>query len=1527
MTNNIENQYFEDELFISPMSFGQKRLWFLNQLYPESSAYNLSMALSMKGSLQLEALHQSLDDMVERHEILRTVFMEMDGEFIQVITPYKKIDFNVTELEEASGINNNDKILEFLKQEAERPFDLSKGPLLRVGLIQLSENNHVFYANMHHIIFDRWSQSVFMEELATLYKGYSQGKPANLAELSIQYADYSYWQKEWLQGEELEKQLSYWTIKLDGVLPILQLPTDQSRSSEQTFHGKSYVTKLPNFLSHKIRELSHKEGTTTYMTLLTAFKTLLYRYTGQEDLLVGTPIAGRNQEELEGMIGFFVNTLVLRSDLSGNPSFRELLQQVRKTCLEAYNYQDLPFEKLVEELQPDREMSYSPIFQVMFVMQNSPVNKIDLPELNLNSIEIEKELAKFDLTLYVEEDLEETTLDFTYNSNLFNEQSVECMALHFIQLLEEIINDPEQRICLLPMMTKEEKQKLIVEWNNTSREFQMYDCIHRLFEKQVDASPNAIAVEFEGNIMTYNELNERANQLANYLCKCGVGPEVPVAIFMNKSLNMMVGLLGILKSGGAYIPLDPSLNNDRLSYILKDSNAQIILTQSFLLEHLFESDVLKICIDTEWKDIKLQNNDNLDVEIELDNLAYIIYTSGSTGNPKGVAIEHKGLTNYMSWCAEKFYLNDGIGSLVHSSISFDLPMTGLYPPLLVGKRVVLLSDSSNIESLINTCKQNYNFSVIKITPSHLRLINDYLSPEEMKNITKVLIIGGEVFYKEDISMWKKYSPKTLIINHYGPTEAIVGTCTYPVQDIKNENLLTIPIGRPIANAQVYILDQYLQPVPIGVSGELYIGGDGIARGYWNRPELTKEKFVPNPFSEDPNSRLYKTGDLVRYLPDGNIEFLGRIDHQVKIRGFRIELGEIEEVLKQHEAIKEAVVIVREDISRDKRLVAYLVIKEGTEFIKDLRKYVKEKLPEYMIPSAFEYLNAIPLTKNGKIDRCSLPPLNYTCSNEDDYIAPRNMLEELLVSIWTSILRMGKIGVYDNFFELGGHSLLATKVISRINKDLKIQLPLRTLFDYPTVDGIAEEVKQVLKENKSGIISPIKLAPRDKKDLPLSFSQQRLWFLDQYELDSTNYNVPFAIRINGSLNVEALEKSINTIVKRHEILRTIFKELDGQPVQVVMPYNEVEISIINLTEESKDKKEVNALELVQKETRFPFDLSKGPLFRVGLIQLSDLDYVLYFNIHHIIFDGWSRNIIINELEILYEDFSKESGPSLPELQIQYGDYTCWQRENLLVEELNAQLSYWMKKLDGELPILQLPTDRPRPAMETLHGASYSLRFPQRISKKVKELSQKERSTAFMVYLAAFKMLLYKYTGQEDLIVGTPIAGRIREEIEKLIGFFVNTLVIRTDLSGNPTYQEYLNQIREVCLEAYANQDIPFERLVEELNPERNASQAPLFQVMFSMQNISTDIMKLSNLNISPIEIKTELSKFDLSFDIVETEDIFTVELYYNTDLFDKEIIKEMVVHYQKLLEEILTDPKQRIRQIILSCQLDDYTNIF
>ncbi|ARU62661.1 hypothetical protein CBW65_18035 [Tumebacillus avium] len=1483
----------------SPLSYSQERIWFMEQLEPDADAYNIPYVVTISGVLDHELLSKSINEVVRRHEALRTTFQDTDGMPTLVIhkeldIPIQKYDF--THLPEAE---RNDAAERTAREDASRPFDLIQGPLLRVTTIQKAAEEHLLLFTLHHIISDGWSIGVLINEFSLLYASFKNGLPSPLPELPIQYSDFVYWQKLPEQQAALQQHFDYWQQQLGGEREPLQLPTDRPRPASQTYNGATTVFQLSRPLSDALYQLSVESGTSLFMTLLAAYQTFLARYTGQSDILVGSPIANRNRQELEDLVGVFINTLVHRSRIESGMMFRELLDHVRRTTLDAFAHQDMPFEKLVEALEHDRNRAYSPLFQTMFILQNNAKRTLSMPGMTLQAGMLDTKTALFDITLSFYETEQGLEGTWKYNADLFDPETVDRMILHFQTLLSGIVDNPDQLLHNLPLLTHDEQQKMLCAWNDTaipSREA----CIHQLFEEQVERTPDAIALVFEDQQLTFRELNNRANHVARLLQASGVGPDDVVGIYLERSPDLLPALLGTHKAGGGYLPLDPSYPQERLSFMIGDAKPKAILTQPSLAGQLPSRDEQVLVMTGETQSGFLPNPAS---PVQPEHLAYIIYTSGSTGQPKGVMVEHRNAAHFFTGMDEAVGCGAEDAFLGLASIGFDISVNELLYTLTRGAKVILLSEGEVSETGLSVGEYSlrnqllrHKVTIYQSTPSMLSLILAASGGPAALAPLRNILLGGEPL-PQALAQQLKQHTNARLFNMYGPTETTVISAYYEVTD---PELSSFPIGRPFANETLYILDAQLQPVPVGVPGELHIGGAGVTRGYLGREELTSERFIQNPFGE---GRLYKTGDLASYLPDGNVKFLGRLDHQVKVRGYRVELGEIEARLAEHDAICEGVVI-----ARNNTLIAYVVTAGEIPDVLGLRSFLSARLPEFMVPTRFVRLDALPLTSNGKIDRNALPDpeANAGLTLEQTYVEPSTPLETELCAIWTDVLRVEQVGARDNFFTLGGHSLLATRMISRVNSRFGTQLPLRSLFEAPTIAELASVIE---RQDRTHAAAPMLPVSRDEH-LPLSFAQERLWFLDQLQPNTAAYNISASIRMQGKLDSDALVNSFAAMISRHESLRTTLQIVDGQAIQVFTDLQEAAVPMIDVNSEEA------ARALALEEAQTPFDLAKGPLVRAKLLRVTPEDHLLLLTMHHIITDEWSMGIFVEEIAALYSAFTAGNMPLMQPLPIQYADYAAWQREWLQGDVLDEQLGYWKEQLGGELPILQLPTDFPRPAVLTGRGASHSFHVDAVLAEKLNRLSHQEGATLYMTLFTAFNTLLYRYTGQEDILIGSPIAGRGREEIEKLIGFFVNTLVLRTDLSGVGSFRDLLARVRRMALDAYAHQDLPFERLVEELQPKRNMSYSPLFQAMFLLQNQPQTALEVEGLTLTTQPVTSGTAKFDLSLTMAETGGELTAKFEYNIDLFAPETIARMAKHLTVLLESIVECPDAALSELRL-----------
>ncbi len=1494
-----------------PLSFAQQRFWFLDQLEPGSSAYNVSSASRLVGCLHVPALERTLQALVMRHEILRTVFPSVDGRPVQLVegregSPLPWIDLRSLPVEERESA-----LVDLVTQERHFSFDLEAGPLFRYRLIILGKDEHVLLISMHHITSDGWSLGLLSGEIAQLYGAFVSGEPSPLEELAIQYADYAAWQRSWISGDVLAKQLQYWRDRLAGLPPCLSLPTDRPRPAARNLRGDVVPVEVETETVEALLAFGKREGVTLFMVLLAGFETLLYRYSGERDFAIGSPLAGRTRVETEPLVGCFVNTLVLRADLHGDPTFSQLLGRVRSISAEAQENQDLPFEKLVDELEVERTLSHTPLFQVMISLQNTLGGQAPLGDLEVTPVDGWPALtALFDLTLTL--DTAEGLLgNLEYSTDLFDLTTIVRMEGHLQVLLAAAAADPNISVSRLPLWASAERHQVVAEWNDAPILGIPDGCFHDAFAAVAERWPERPALVFRDQHLSFGELDKRSNRLAHHLRRLGVRPEVPVGLCLDSGLDLLVGLLAVLKAGGAYVPMDPANPEERLAYIVEDAAARVVLTLEQWASRLKKQTGIVVVLDDENAPWAEEETTVPVSEARPDNLAYIIYTSGSTGRPKGTSIRHRGLLNLANaWRRRLGTEAEPMQVGVTSTFAFDASVTQM-AQLLHGHTLHILPEEARHdgEALVRHLR-GVSLDLLDGTPSQLQFWLAAGLLETPGVAPRQFIVGGEAL---EAHLWKELaSSEVAAFNAYGPTECTVDVAASPLLPEFSRPTL----GRPLANVRCHVVEPPMAPSPLGVPGELVVGGIGLARGYLRQPRLTAERFVPNPLSSDFGDRLYRTGDLVRYLPNGNLEFLGRLDQQVKLRGFRIELGEIESVLLEHPEVSEAVVELRENVLTNRStqaLVAYLVGQEGAPVpVEGVRDLLKERLPDYMVPSSFVALEALPLTLTGKVNRKALPDPEARGEAEGSFLVLRDPVEELHLTIWKEVLQVEEIGMTDNFFDLGGHSLLATQLTSRLQKAFGIDLPVRAVFEHSTVRQLAQLVNQEMAGGDRALVAPdLEPVPRDRP-LPLSFAQQRLWFIDQFEPESSVYNIPTALHLLGELNFSALERSLQEIVRRHEVLRTIFRAEDGEPVQVILPFEEAPLPVHDLGGLPSVEAEEEMRHIVEAAMLLPFRLADEPQLRSHLVRLSESEYVVVLVIHHIISDGWSLGILVNEITLLYDAFSRGEPSPLPRLSVQYADFAEWQRKWLVGAGMDAQLAYWRERLAGLPPVLELPTDRPRSNHRTSRGDILRVDLPLELSTALLQLNRSVGVTLFMSSLAAFQALLYRYSHQSSIAVGTPMAGRNRLDTEAVIGFFINTLVLRADIRADMAFSELLEQVRDRSLEAHTHQDLPFEKLVEELQPERSLSHSPLFQTMFVLQNLPTESRQFPNLEVRTVqELPTVTAVFDLVFTLVENQGKMGGWLHFSRDLFDPSTMERMARHFEILLEGVVASPESPI----------------
>ena len=1490
---------------IYPLSPVQQGLLF-HTLYDgsESGTYIEQISCTLWGRVSVEIFQQAWQQTIDHHPALRTGFVwEGFEEPLQIVHASAIAQF-VTHDWRHSSAGQQQRLEELGRADVQQGFDFSSPPLMRFTLVQLGPGRFEFIWTSHHLLLDGWSMALVLQEVLERYSAMCRGESFHPV-FHRPYRDHI----AWIRQQNLARAEAYWRSLLQNFSTATPLPGESAAQSDPADGNQEQQLTLSSEATARLQTLAQQHQVTLNVLIQAAWAFLLRHYSGEEDLLFGATVSGRPAElvGVERMVGVFINTLPVRISFTSDVTVISVLKELQKQQLRLDEYAYTPLSRIQEwsEITPGQ-----PLFRSVLVFENYPVDaslREAKGELRFSNV-CSRASTNYALTFIVKP-VEELTLQLAYDSRRYNARTVDQLLIHLNNLLAGMAVDPTQRVSDLQMLSQAERQQLLVAWNRAATDYPRKKSIQQLFEEQVARAPHALAVVFEDRKLSYEELNAQANQMAHYLVRCGVRPETRVGICMERSLEMVTALLGILKAGGGYVALEPASPEQRMQMMLADSRLSIILTQQNLRERLSQnSKVRVISLDEEWESVAAEIRENPRVEISGKHLAYVSYTSGSTGKPKGVSVPHRGVVRLVknNDCA---HLEAGEVILQFAPLAFDASTLEIWGSLLNGGRLVIMPPGPRSAEEIAQALVEHRVTTLWLTAGLFHLMVD----EQLEKLAQVrqLLAGGDVLSVHHVMRYlEAMPPDGVLINGYGPTENTTFTCCDTLR--KGDTVQgTVPIGRPIRNTQVFVLNQDMQPVAVGVAGELYIGGAGLARGYEGDAALTAEKFVPHPYGQA-GERLYRSGDQVRYRPDGKLDFVGRKDRQIKVRGYRVEPAEIEWTLRQHHSVRDVVVAVQDAANREKSLVAYVVMDTSHDAaIPDLGSYLKTRLPGYMSPATFVFLEKLPLTPNGKVDYRALPRPEIS-EMSGGLVLPRTPAEQGIAGIWKQVFGREKLSIHDNFFDLGGHSLRALQVVSRVRTVMGVALPLRSVFEGPTIADQARAVEKLLSSSQAVALDPIRPATRPH-DLPLSFAQQRLWFLHQLEPASDFYNVPVAFRVHGPLNVGILSDCFNEIIRRHEMLRTSFPIRQGVPVQQIHDAACQPLKVVDFAYLPLDQAESTAKDLLSREAQQPFDFSCGPLLQLHVVRLAEHDHALLLNMHHIIVDGWSLGIFMQELGLLYEALLNRRSSPLPPLSIQYADYALWQHEWLSETRLQSELSWWRQQLSEIVPA-ELPTDFPRPKVQTFRGAGRSVLISPQLLESVAELAYKENSTVFMLLLAVLKVLTFRCTNQADLTVGTPVAGRNQQELESLIGFFVNTLVLRTTISGQPAFREFLHQVREATLGAYAHQDLPFEKLVEELAGQADPGRTPFFQVMFALEDTLIEEVVLQGLEASPIELETQSAQFDLTVAIRESSEGLHVSFRYNTDLFEAATIERMMRHFQQLLYGIVTHPAQPISGI-------------
>lgn len=1504
-----------------PLSSAQLAMWFQQNLEPDNSAYNMPLAFCLHGELQDAAVvEKCLSAVVAKHSVLRTVFTMKDGEPIQLVKSDVPVDVPLRDIESIVEEDWQSQVLRLSGEQARAAFDLSAGSLFRFELLRLSKDLHVLLATFHHIVMDGWSIGVLLQDFSEAYIALMDGRQPKLSVPPLTYGDYVRQQRKSLDAKVTAKQVRYWEKRLDQPPTALDLPTDYTRPTRQTYNGAIHSLSICESLTRKMAAVGGHVGATFFMIALASFYVLLGRLSGQTDIVLGVSTANRERKEYWGLLGLFSEVLPMRANFTDDPSFIDFLQRVKANCLQDYEHAQISLTNLIEAIKPIRDPSRNMLFQVGFDYQNTPWPEVVADHVSL--INGDTGSAKLDINLNLSKVGGRLEAVFEYNTDLFAPATIERFANSYTCLLNSIVRDPGQSLSRLAMLGAEERRQIIYDWNDTAIPLPEVSNVMALIEQASGSQPRHTAVVAGNQKISYATLNARANAIAAALLHSGVERGEPVGILLSRTPDLIASLLAVWKAGGCYVPFDTDTPPARLAYIASDAGICRVITERGLGEG--------------WPDnqpVELLYSDSLAFEvvdeppaIDIDpcEVAYIIYTSGTTGQPKGVVVSHRSLLNHTVCAAREFGLTAADRVLQFASISFDASAEEIFPCLISQATLVLRGGDmlGSVNHFLHACR-SLSVSVIDVpTAFWHELVDELTDREEFPEQLRLVIIGGEAAQPKMLGRWLECIGKQVrLLNTYGPTEATVTVTTADLSGTDPGDAArraAVPIGRPNGNTRIYVVDKHDQPVPPGVCGEILIGGVNVACGYHGKLRLTEEKFVADPFLNQPGERIYRSGDYGRFREDGQLEFRGRADGQIKLRGFRIELDEVEANLRRHPSIGQAAAVVRDVGGDGPRLAVCLVLEPDANPVTaiELRRWLGEYHPPYMVPSLFVFLEEMPLTASGKFDRRALQTMSADYAEPArEMTPPRTNEEQMLASVWMSVLNVDRISVHDNFFELGGHSLLVTKMLSRVQRLMHVDVPLATVFEAPTIASFSREVEQSLLSQQGIEQQPIVPAAREpgaaRQVFRQTYAQQRLWFLDKLNPGSSAYNNSSVFQLLGPLDVELLEAALNHLVCRHEILRTVFDDDDGRPLQIVLAEQLIYIELVDLQAYGNTQREEEVARRIAIDAARPFDLVNGPLLRMQVLRCGVREHVLLFNWHHIITDAWSRGVFAAELAAVYRALQAGHEPSLPVLELQYADYAEWEGQWLAGELLQQQTQYWQNKLHAAPASLELPVDRLRTELSERGGAlvSKSLSYP--VLSGLNDLGHKTGATLFMVCLAAFKLLLSRYSAQTDIIVGTPVSGRRRVELEALIGFFVNTLPLRTDLSGNPAFTELVERVRETALEAYAHQELPFERMVESLGVSRYGGQSPVFRVLFVLENKTEGALELSGLDAVVMKPGPQTAKFDLTLIMNERDDGMYIEWEYSTDLFTHETVERISDHFELLLSGIAKTPDARL----------------
>ena len=1496
-----------NELVGYELSPQQRRLWQL-QNAGQSKCFGAQCVALIEGPLDKDVLQAALSHVVRTHQILRTRFF-FSAEVtipLQVIDDAEAASLTHHDLSSLDPQEQQEQINELLKEHKFASYDPINDPPLRVALLTQSHGRHLLLLTLPALCADMKSLDNLVREISHSYSAHRLGETAEYE--PIQYIAAAEWQNELLQAEAAEAGRAYWRRQDFGSALDLRLPFQSSSVSDGDFVVESFRFTVDAVLRETAAQAARGLNTTESTFLLACWQTLLWRLSEREPITTGIAFDGRTDSDLNDALGLYARYLPLKVDMSEETRFAALVGELEEECDQASDWQEC-FSWEFAEAGSGRSGG-APFLPYTFAYYWA-AEAIDEGEVGFRIVKQWSTIDRFRLELECRSSDEELSCELRYDAGVFTWERMARLGGQFQKMLESASVRPDGRLTELRLLPEEQREHLCDGMNRTRREVDRR-LVHELIEEQAGRTPEATSVIYKDRALSYEELERRANQMAHRLVELGVGPEVMVAVYMPRGFEMVVSLLGVLKAGGAYVPIDVSYPKQRVKYMLEDSGAGIVLTVNGAEEEVIDSGVKVVSVDGEWEEMNRWSTERPGVRVERENAAYVIYTSGTTGKPKGVVVSHGALSNHMQWMSEAVPLERMDRVLQKTSVSFDASVWEFYLPLMRGAGLVMLEEGKQRESraLVDAIREQ-EVSVVQGVPTLLRMLVGEEGLSECQRLRRVMS-GGEAL-SQDLAEELRRRTGAQVMNLYGPTEATIEV-SYKVSDRRGGGE-RVSIGRPIWNAEMYVVEVGGELAPVGMSGEIYLGGEGLARAYKGKAVETAERFMPDWLSGRGGERLYRTGDVGRVNEEWEIEYVGRVDEQVKVRGNRVEIKEVEEVIRRQRGVKEAAVVAEEDEGGGKRLVAYVEIGEEWISAKEIRRGMREEVPEYLVPAEVVVVVEMPVTGSGKVDKRRLAEVKRSGAEKRQSGERRSAVEEVVAGIWEELLQVNQVRGDDNFFDLGGHSLLGTLLITRLRRAFQMELPLSLLFESPTVTQLARRIEDMRREEQGLQRPPIERVLRDRA-LPLSFGQSRLWFLDQMEPGSPLYNMPAAIQFNGPLSTSALRESIHQVVRRHEILRTTFQVVNDRPAQVISATSCAPVLTVDLNEIDGDVREIEIRRLADEESAMPFDLSTGPLLRVKILSLDTTRHVVLVTMHHIVSDGWSMGVLIREVGQLYEAFSKGSTPMLPELPIQYADYAVWQNDWLQGEVLEEQLAYWKEQLGDTPPTLDLLGNGVRPALSGVEGGSRSIDIGEELTANIKSLSRQEGASLFMTLIAAFKTLLFRYAGQDDIIVGSPVANRNQGETEDLIGFFVNMLPLRTSLAGDPSFRELIGRVREVALGAYDHQDMPFEKLVEALHSERLAHTNPLFQVVFSLQNAMVEPAELTDLSLTPVETGSGTVSFDLILTIGEAPDHLFASLAYNTELFSSRTIAQMLNQYESLLEQVVATPDEPLSSLRL-----------